>query len=109
MPAVKKHLNNSLFSILFLIGVFDVGAQVKSNHFIYSIDLLMPMPVQDSCSLSKLPVSPLSQQFEAQNLPIFCKFEHLLGKNANYNIKMRLGDVQYVDQLEGKGISHYPK
>jgi len=36
------------------------------------------------------------------NTTIFCKFEHKLMMSSRLPLKMRLGDVQYVDRLEGK-------
>lgn len=36
------------------------------------------------------------------NTTIFCKFEHQLMMSSKLPLKMRLGDVQYVDRLEGK-------
>lgn len=37
-----------------------------------------------------------------EHLPIFCKFEVKMEQAARFPIKMRLGDVEYVDRLEGK-------
>ena len=40
--------------------------------------------------------------FSVETLPFFCKIEYKMGFNQKLPIKFRLGDVQYVDQLEGK-------
>ena len=40
--------------------------------------------------------------FSVEALPFFCKIEYKMGFNQKLPIKFRLGDVQYVDQLEGK-------
>jgi hypothetical protein len=40
--------------------------------------------------------------FSVEALPFFCKIEYKMGLNHKLPIKFRLGDVQYVDQLEGK-------
>ena len=37
-----------------------------------------------------------------EHLPIFCKFEVKMEQAVKFPIKMRLGDVEYVDRLEGK-------
>lgn len=37
-----------------------------------------------------------------EHLPIFCKFEVKMEQVVKFPIKMRLGDVEYVDRLEGK-------
>ena len=36
------------------------------------------------------------------NLAFFCKIEVKMEKAARFPVKFRLGDVQYVDRLEGK-------
>ena len=40
--------------------------------------------------------------FSVETLPFFCKIEYKMGLNQKLPVKFRLGDVQYVDQLEGK-------
>ena len=57
---------------------------------------------------SRSPNSPLSSIFlprwSAGDLPFFCKIEHDWSKNrARIPVKFRLGSVEYVDWLEGKG------
>lgn len=37
-----------------------------------------------------------------EHLPIFCKIEVKMEQAAKFPIKVRLGDVEYVDRLEGK-------
>jgi hypothetical protein len=46
--------------------------------------------------------TPISFVFSVNNLPFFCKLEYKMGVEKQYPLKIRLGDVQYVDQLEGK-------
>jgi hypothetical protein len=46
--------------------------------------------------------APLSFVFSVNNLPFFCKLEYKMGVEKQYPLKIRLGDVQYVDELEGK-------
>ncbi len=36
------------------------------------------------------------------SLPLFCRIEHQLGQQMALPLKFRLGDVPYVDRLEGK-------
>ena len=45
---------------------------------------------------------PMPCVFRVETLPFFCKIEHQMAKKANMPIKLRLGDVPYVDYLEGK-------
>ena len=40
--------------------------------------------------------------FNKKDLPFFCRIEYDIIKQKNIPVKFRLGDVQYVDQLEGK-------
>ncbi len=40
--------------------------------------------------------------FSVEAMPFFCKIEYKMGLNKKLPIKFRLGDVQYVDELEGK-------
>lgn len=40
--------------------------------------------------------------FSVEALPFFCKIEYKMGLNKSLPVKFRLGDVQYVDELEGK-------
>jgi hypothetical protein len=47
-------------------------------------------------------LTPISFVFSVNNLPFFCKLEYKMGVEKQYPLKIRLGDVQYVDQLEGK-------
>ena len=60
-------------------------------------------------SLLKLPTYSLEvknykQLFtvDRNQMPIFCKWELDIMDKTNFPIKFRLGDVQYVDQLELK-------
>ncbi|MEO1517035.1 MAG: hypothetical protein AAFV95_18570 [Bacteroidota bacterium] len=41
------------------------------------------------------------------DLAFFCKIEVKLEKAARLPVRFRLGDVQYVDRLEGKNTGHF--
>jgi hypothetical protein len=41
--------------------------------------------------------------YSYHNLGMFCKFEVQLEHAVKFPVKLRLGEVQYVDRLEGKG------
>jgi len=43
-------------------------------------------------------------QFQKEELPIFCKMEFLIHQKSQFPVKIRLGDIQYVDMLESKSI-----
>jgi hypothetical protein len=51
-----------------------------------------------------IPLKPkaLPMAFSVECLPFFCKIEYKMGIHQKLPIKFRLGDVQYVDELEGK-------
>lgn len=42
-------------------------------------------------------------RWSAAELPLFCKIEHQIGRRLPMPFKFRLGSVDYVDWLEGKG------
>ncbi len=48
------------------------------------------------------PVRQLPAVFAVDKMPFFCKIEYKMGLNKKLPVKFRLGDVQYVDELEGK-------
>ena len=52
--------------------------------------------------VESLKPKPLPIAFSVECLPFFCKIEYKMGINQKLPIKFRLGDVQYVDELEGK-------
>ncbi len=45
---------------------------------------------------------PIPSVFSVETLPFFCKIEYKMGLNNKLPVKFRLGDVQYVEALEGK-------
>lgn len=51
-----------------------------------------------------VPSSIFLPQWTAEELPFFCKIEHKWGKKSRVPLKFRLGSVEYVDRLEGKGF-----
>ena len=56
-------------------------------------------------TLRKVPPSNINApyyQFSVETMPFFCKIEYKMGLNKKLPVKFRLGDVQYVDELEGK-------
>jgi len=46
--------------------------------------------------------NPIPFAFNPDNLPFFCKIEYGMMKGKSLPVKFRLGDVQYVDELEKK-------
>jgi hypothetical protein len=56
----------------------------------------------DNQSISLEKPKQIPSVFSVEALPFFCKIEYKMGLNKKMPIKFRLGDVQYVDELEGK-------
>jgi hypothetical protein len=42
-------------------------------------------------------------RWSAKDLPFFCRIEHNFAQKSTVPLKFRLGSVEYVDWLEGKG------
>lgn len=64
----------------------------------------------DSDTLSaQQPPSVMAQPkaYDFQRLSLFCKLEVHIEKAVKLPVRLRLGDVQYVDWLEGKRRSAY--
>ena len=43
------------------------------------------------------------KKFNVGTLPFFCKMEHKLSAKAKIPVRIRLGSLDYVNRLEGKG------
>ena len=58
----------------------------------------------DTPGEEEIPVffSPGLTQWKVEDLPLFCRIEHQIGKKLPLLFKFRLGSVEYVDWLEGK-------
>jgi len=69
---------------------FDTEVPRLFTHF-YAANNAQPCHLQ---------AQPKAYQYE--NMALFCKMEVKLEKTIRLPIKMRLGDVPYVDWLEGK-------
>lgn len=62
----------------------------------------LPDSLVQSPSQSIMVNNDLTAPMVEYNTTIFCKFEHKLMMSTKLPLKMRLGDVNYVDRLEGK-------
>lgn len=53
---------------------------------------------------NRSPVSEIARMhtFSPSDLALFCRLEFYLEKSVRFPIKIRLGEVQYVEQMEGK-------
>jgi len=69
----------------------------------YSTPLLQKLTVIDTSQSSSMMYNVFDYAKAYHNsLGIFCKGENLISKNAPVNFRFRLGNLDYVNKLEGK-------
>lgn len=126
MQEVKKKNMKRLFKILFIACFLNAPAAMAQvglnpNHFVefslHSATIYQPVfhprlsvlnsdifyksfPRGDDFNLNSTISFPKLYTYD--DLALFCKVEVRLEKAATFPVKFRLGDVNYVDQLEGK-------
>lgn len=87
---------------LICIGLQPIYGQVATNTYdiqsTFRLDRLVYIPANSDSTLIKSPM-----YFNADKLPFFCKMEHAVDQKLPFNIRLRLGSVEYVDRLEKKG------
>lgn len=115
---------NAFLTLIFAITCLNVNAQMAGKSMIalrhekpYKPALLNYPPIPWSLNYpastvnflqTSLNISPITQQSAIPNfhryehLPFFCKFEVKLEQTFRLPFKFRLGEVGYVDRLEGK-------
>ena len=111
-----NHRVNILFLLLFSIGLKGqtIGLTVNKPKPATEQGLARPPQyptlkkhfpmIANSISVKKIDLLPnkIPSIFSVETLPFFCKIEYKMGLNKKLPLKFRLGDVQYVDELEGK-------
>ncbi len=113
---MKKHL--SIIAAILLasslysqnsVGVKYMPVKMELPHF---GQMIAPLPYSLSSSMqsdpgpkqlyySKSP-SILASAYKYEDLALFCRLEVQMEKAARFPVKFRLGEVQYVDRMEGK-------
>lgn len=103
-----------ILSILLLLALATERTQAQSPRFSLLPQENKTISKQDSITTSNIfPKNPFMKQIVApipkaycyDDLAIFCKLEVKLEKTFNFPVKIRLGEVNYVEMLEGKPYS----
>lgn len=91
----------------------NVGVQLKdvikkSTHHtqsrvnVYSSDYIFSGKTKPTNSAFLALKKPIIQAFSAEKLPFFCRFEHKMNKNKPTQVFFRLGNLDLVNEMEGK-------
>lgn len=79
-------------------AVYDRSVQDRGRTWKFEFEKPAQLPDQT------LPIHPVFlPRWSAETLPFFCKIEHDWARKTRIPLKFRLGSVEYVDWLEGKG------
>ncbi len=62
----------------------------------------MPLPLTQTPEIPALRVELLRPAYRYEDLAFFCRLEVKMEQALRFPVKFRLGDVPYVDWLEGK-------
>jgi hypothetical protein len=104
-------MKNSLLIIIICLTANIVFAQ--SNYFprenyqinlIEMIDLDIYQPLVFAANSSSIMASS-KNIYSYDDLAVFCKIEVKMEKASGFPVKFRLGEVNYVEKLEGKPYS----
>ena len=115
---MKWSKKNSMVVLFVALLSFEIKAQIglSSNNLSNKYSALLnkkysqtlqnqQLTATTPITLRKAPPSNINApyyQFSVETMPFFCKIEYKMGLNKKLPVKFRLGDVQYVDELEGK-------
>ena len=95
---VGLHIENSTESFQLRKHVLNIPS-IYPTFILYS-DYSFQNPLTFNSNLNNIIQQP--KIYDYHNLALFCKLEVQLEKATKFPVKFRLGDVEYVDQLEGK-------
>ena len=103
---------SALLATLFLLTTSALPAQIGLSVRPAVPALLPPVVLPrlttaapaDFGGAAATPTAPLPRAYHYGELAFFCKVEVRLEQSARLPVKFRLGNVNYVDRLEGKGF-----
>lgn len=88
--------------LLILMGIsYPTKAQRSNLTDSLNYDSLLRWEKSISLAPNKLSLMYTKGKY-VDNLPIFCKIEHKLQLKSRIPVRIRLGDVSYVNKLESK-------
>ncbi|MCB0662941.1 MAG: hypothetical protein KDC24_09390 [Saprospiraceae bacterium] len=79
--------------------------EIEFSSLLYSPSILLHP--SDFSKSSFNTVGTLPQVYSVAELPVFCRVEVQIEKAVSFPVKFRLGSVEHVDWLEGKGDEAY--
>ena len=102
---MQNRLMTTIIGFLFCNPLFAQNSKNVSSFDLNLINKYNNTEFQVPDSLSRLPQLTKAPNYLGiyhKELGVFCKLENKALKQNNVPIKMRIGDVQYVDKLESK-------
>jgi hypothetical protein len=112
-----KTMKLSIITVIFVSCFFNL-ATAQTNFFPQKHYTITPISTDSVIAINNIfqpsllhrPTSDLSKVFNIStynydDLAIFCKLEVKMEKAAGLPVKFRLGEVNYVEQMEGKPYS----
>lgn len=90
-----------IISLVFVAAFCN--AQMNSDSIHLDTTKLLPLSsfFQPRISISKYN-NPTLPKYSVDQLPFFCKMEVKMEKKTKVPVKIRLGEVQYTEKMEGK-------
>ncbi len=93
--------------VLLIFFLFSIKGKAQTESLGYNRDLdsifCQPLHLHDGFLSQTRNISwTTPKQYQYEHLPVFCKIEEKLFRRTHLNVKIRLGNVDYVDRLEGK-------
>ena len=100
-----------------LLLSFAVQANAQSTRFslideqstpLFSDSTKAQITLSQKYPTNPLQITPIPKAYCYEDLAIFCKLEVKLEKTLKFPVKIRLGEVNYVEMLEGKPYTPDP-